>query len=1028
MNRHFLSRPGQHEHQLQLMVIIVCTLALIVAASARAAWEENSYTVILDPVGNPAAVASADDGAGGLLVATLDDDGPGWLHVSRVDHTGNKLWGPDGVVIPFQTSSLGKQVPVAVASDADGGAYVAYRELWPAGQQLLTLAHVTAAGTVEWATPVEDFVADSSALQLFALPTGGGDVILVWTANHAYPDEKLMAAKYRNDGSRIWRTQVADQVHLILTHLWEAAVDGADGLLVAFQRQVAANPTELRVQRIDSAGTALWGSNGVQLWSNLGEIGGVVSDGAGGAIVLHDRNFGEVWAQRVDSSGNESWTPGGNLALDVNHGWTVDTMGYCSDGAGGVIVANAAEDIHVQRIDHNGNRLWAGAMISGVQATALPGWQTDPTLCPDGTGGAHIVYRDHYWSDTTDQHNQSLSGTRLDGFGNAAYAEVVLWQSGWQDGLEPMYPRAVADGTGGALVSWRELNFGSSVGDVRALGAGPDGASPALPQLTIMDPDAGIPGELVASRIYGQYLDTEYAYRLENPDGPVVDITPLATPNSNELEVEIDLTGVPEGPYDLVVSRLGTFEDTLEAAFGVGELPPCEEERQLAVPLSAFSGPTRQTAFDSEGRAHSLFRADDDGVSQVYEHIVGPDFEDFRPIYEMPVGQTLMHLAVAMGPDDRLHLLMVIDDGASILRYLTLTPEGEMEQMVDWPAPDETWRLSLAVSGTNRVKAVAELYQGGAFSLYEINIDGSNFDGPHDLGAGSETLFPDLMPHGADGFVLTWVRDLWLPGFREVCVRFADGGGWGPIQTPYFGVSIISPTIAWDGVDTTLLAFVLDNTGGSAPLLHTCRFVGQTADPVRWRLGEPELFSCQVAAGGERSFWLLTEESSGGPQVQLNLRSGDGQVFYPRLLLNSHTDVGWPMLTASGGAVFARWDDFQDPDIVQGFHFCALGDVSGIPDTMPGMSALAAYPNPFNPQTRLSFELPRAGEVTLNIYDVAGRKVATLLQGHQPAGPGSVTWDGRDRSGRSLGSGLYLARLELAGSGVVQVTKMSLLK
>jgi hypothetical protein len=76
---------------------------------------------------------------------------------------------------------------------------------------------------------------------------------------------------------------------------------------------------------------------------------------------------------------------------------------------------------------------------------------------------------------------------------------------------------------------------------------------------------------------------------------------------------------------------------------------------------------------------------------------------------------------------------------------------------------------------------------------------------------------------------------------------------------------------------------------------------------------------------------------------------------------------------------------------------------------------LAAVPNPFNPSTRLRFALAVAGHARLTIYDLAGRRVAVLVDGHRHAGRHHVTWEGRDQAGRHVASGVYFYRLE-AGS------------
>ncbi len=70
------------------------------------------------------------------------------------------------------------------------------------------------------------------------------------------------------------------------------------------------------------------------------------------------------------------------------------------------------------------------------------------------------------------------------------------------------------------------------------------------------------------------------------------------------------------------------------------------------------------------------------------------------------------------------------------------------------------------------------------------------------------------------------------------------------------------------------------------------------------------------------------------------------------------------------------------------------------------------YPNPFNPTTDISFSLPVAGKVTLDIYNVLGQKVTTLVDGYFDAGEHTVVWDGTDANHNPVSSGIYLYRLQ----------------
>ena len=84
------------------------------------------------------------------------------------------------------------------------------------------------------------------------------------------------------------------------------------------------------------------------------------------------------------------------------------------------------------------------------------------------------------------------------------------------------------------------------------------------------------------------------------------------------------------------------------------------------------------------------------------------------------------------------------------------------------------------------------------------------------------------------------------------------------------------------------------------------------------------------------------------------------------------------------------------------------------------------HPNPFNPQTVIRFSLPRAQDVSLRVYDVQGKLVRTLVDGHQGAGVHEVAWRGRDDRGGEVASGLYFYRLRSDGGD--HVRKMTLLK
>jgi hypothetical protein len=93
---------------------------------------------------------------------------------------------------------------------------------------------------------------------------------------------------------------------------------------------------------------------------------------------------------------------------------------------------------------------------------------------------------------------------------------------------------------------------------------------------------------------------------------------------------------------------------------------------------------------------------------------------------------------------------------------------------------------------------------------------------------------------------------------------------------------------------------------------------------------------------------------------------------------------------------------------------------------LPTEFAINAFPNPFNPSTTVSYDLPEAAAVTVVVYDALGQEVRRLVSDQKEAGRYQVQWDARDNLGRSVGSGVYIAKIEAGTFTASQ--KMLLLK
>ena len=147
----------------------------------------------------------------------------------------------------------------------------------------------------------------------------------------------------------------------------------------------------------------------------------------------------------------------------------------------------------------------------------------------------------------------------------------------------------------------------------------------------------------------------------------------------------------------------------------------------------------------------------------------------------------------------------------------------------------------------------------------------------------------------------------------------------------------------------------------------------------------------------------------------------DLMVKFARAEAGSLLAVGDSVEVTISGMVLS--ETFWGTDVIRvfmpGHH--AEGDTTG-----RKLRVRQNYPNPFNPDTKIAFSVAHACDVKVEIFNMLGQRVKTLLDGRLEAGEHIVEWDGRGTSGKSLSAGLYFCRLTAAG--MTETRKMVLLR
>jgi hypothetical protein len=166
---------------------------------------------------------------------------------------------------------------------------------------------------------------------------------------------------------------------------------------------------------------------------------------------------------------------------------------------------------------------------------------------------------------------------------------------------------------------------------------------------------------------------------------------------------------------------------------------------------------------------------------------------------------------------------------------------------------------------------------------------------------------------------------------------------------------------------------------------------------------------------GANHYKVALEQADTLFEMDRHLDQGDAADVYPGTTGNTSFDaVSIPNSNAyTAGQSFVGVQNISpsgaiiNADLIVGFA-AGIGDETVLPD----MYQLAQnYPNPFNPNTTISFTLPVNSNVKLEIYNLKGELTAILADERMSVGTHSVIWDGTDRTGDEVASGIYFYRL-----------------
>jgi hypothetical protein len=297
------------------------------------------------------------------------------------------------------------------------------------------------------------------------------------------------------------------------------------------------------------------------------------------------------------------------------------------------------------------------------------------------------------------------------------------------------------------------------------------------------------------------------------------------------------------------------------------------------------------------------------------------------------------------------------------------------------------------------------LYTAGDLGAYTITNDDYTADGGNDVG-----LLTEWLELGD--------KDMFMTGDDLVFDLNGSGSATQILQTDWIGVDLIDTDLR---TNINNQATPLVKITASNPVFATVNewiayggcLVFNTFDAVETRgLAQRLAQFCNTSGTPDYTYSAAT----------LNINGTSRIISLPYDLMFVYTNPDEDK-AAAGLSARARLLD----DVLTYFGVTYDGaNASPVPDA--GMKFAARnYPNPFNPKTNIYLDLPKAGHLSLKIFNVRGELVRTLVDGQQAAGSNvHFQWDGTNDRGSSVSAGVYFYEARIGGE--VRVNKMALVK
>lgn len=751
-------------------------------------------------------------------------------------------------------------------------------------------------------------------------------------------------AQWVNNGTAVCNATLNQQYPQMCT-------DGAGGSIITWVDGRNGN-NDVYAQKLDSMGVSQWAANGVGvcLDGSAQSSAKIISDGQLGAYITWlDNRSGrlDIYMQRVDANGNPLWASNGIAVCSQES--TQTNFDIIVDGNGDAILcwqdyrsrtANLY-DIYVQKINNNGIAQWT---TNGVGLSVTNREQTNPKIISDGSGGAIVV-----WEHTIA--TLEVYARRIDNTGAPQWTAggVVICNSANNQESPILLP----DGSGGAIMVWHDYRTATnnadiyaqrvnSTGSVQWLANGVQLCNTAGNQLDPQIIADGNTGALISWRDYVTNANGCYMQRINNTGGSLW--------QSNGVKV----SKLPLQPYDYLMT-------TDNAGGAYISFRPANNQI-----WTQWVDSTSKARFDTTGK--QICTATTAGYPVCLSVGRGKGF-------------TVWH-------DNREGNYNIYSQWLDTLGWW-----GHNQPTVDSVkdvAGDQGGKLSIIFSPSYRETiADTSVYQ---YSVWQrVNL--------------TKTVGSKIIAFTE--------RSLMNPEIKEeVIAKDSKGDFWyciGVVPVKYLNqYGIFAPTL-------------LDSISGT-PNYQYYLVTAHTKDPrIYWDSSIDSGYSVDNIAPAKV---INLNGNAVGYNVTLNWLANTEHdlkqyaVYRDGAYLGITTDTSYLDNPIAQCDYYVTAIDIHDNEGVASntWNTGPLG-VTGKPsELVPTCFKLgSANPNPASKNTIINYQLSKASGVKIQIYNVSGQAIKTIVYKQQNAGYYQVVWNCKDNIGKKVSAGVYLYRLEAGG-------------